>query len=130
MVDLGSAAGVEDATGVEHEVAVGINGDRNNGDADGGGELLLVIDGDVSEARELKDTLAILNLACLVLSNIGVIGLSLHEVGLGVIEAVVHPTTIAALVAKAGGAVNKLLLGEGDELASLLEVSTFHGSDG
>jgi hypothetical protein len=48
----------------------------------------------------------------------------------GIFETIVHKTTIATLVALGLGAVNELLLGKGDEVASLDLPSTLHRTGG
>ncbi len=58
--------------------------------------------------------------------GLGVKTAVLDDVG----EGIVHQTTVAALVALLGRAVNKVLLAEGDELASGLEVGTLNGAGG
>ena len=45
-------------------------------------------------------------------------------------EAEVHEASVAAVVALLSGAVDELLLGKGDEIASLLEVSALGGTSG
>jgi hypothetical protein len=47
-----------------------------------------------------------------------------------IFETIVHETTVATLVALGLGAVNKLLLGEGDEVSGLDLPGTLHGAGG
>ncbi len=58
--------------------------------------------------------------------SLGVKTASLDDIG----ESVVHQTAVAALVALGGRAVDQVLLGERDELAGGLEVSTLDGAGG
>merc|ERR1711998_365141 len=51
------------------------------------------------------------------LASVGVGGLEGVALGLDVLEAIVHEATIAALVAVGAGAIDELLLREGDKLA-------------
>jgi len=60
--------------------------------------------------------------------NIWVVTLGLEWVSLGVREGSVHHTSVTSKVQP--GAVDELLLGEGDKVSGLDEVSTFHGTSG
>jgi len=62
--------------------------------------------------------------------SVAVVTLEVHHVGFGIFEGIFHQTTLATVVTVGLGAVHKLLLREALEVAGLLEISTFHGSDG
>jgi len=47
-----------------------------------------------------------------------------------VLESLIHETTVASLVSFGGGAVDEVLLGEGDEVLGGQEVGTFSGTSG
>jgi len=82
-----------------------------------------VIRGDISVAGSTYNTLAVNSMALVVDSLVGVVTFSLKLVLLSVVEGQVHGATIAAAIL--GGAVHKLLFGEGDKLLSLNPVGTF-----
>merc|ERR1719183_91626 len=83
--------------------------------------------GDILETGDLNSatsSLGFVTLSGLTLSRgVGISSLSDHGVLLSIGESVVHETPIAAVVLS--GALNKLFLREGNELASSDEVSTF-----
>ena len=129
VIEAGSAEVLDNTTKVELESKRGtIDGNRNWSFSKSSGEGLWVLWGDILVAREhVNGTLGI---ARSISTLIWVVRLSVHHVSLGVIEGVVHETTIAALVALLLGAVNELLLRERWELTVLLEVGTLHGTGG
>ena len=135
VVKLGSAGGTSDnTTGVALEGhSVGLDGDRDglfgNGGLEGSTRL---IGGDIVESSDGNGTAFFHGLIASSGSassrgvRIGV--LSDHGGLLGILESVVHQTTIATRVD--GGALDELLLREGDEVASGNLMSTLHGSSG
>ena len=135
VVELGSAGGTSDnTTGVALEGhSVGLDGDRDgllgNGGLEGstrsvGGDIVVASDGNGTAL--LHGSIASSGSASSRGVRIGV--LSDHGGLLGILESVVHQTTIAARVD--GGALDELLLREGDEVSSGNLMSTLHGTSG
>ncbi len=135
VVGSGTAlGGVKDTTSVVLPGAlVGLNGDREGlgcegglhlGDVIGGNEAVL---GDLDGGGARLVVLASAGGSCLA-TLVGVDALELSLVGLPVLECLVLPSTVAAVVG--GGAVNELLLGEGEELAGVDLVDTLEGTGG
>ena len=135
VVKLGSAGGTsDDTTGVALEGhSVGLDGNRDgllgNGGLEGssgsvGGDI--VVGGDGNLTTGFHGLVAGSGNARSGGVRIG--GLLNQGGGLGILESVVHQTTIAARVD--GGALDELFLGEGDKVASGNEVSTLQRSGG
>jgi len=92
-------------------------------------ELVHVLRLNISESSGLNLGLGMGSVsASSVLSSVGVITFKLGKVRFEVFEAEVHETTTASVSSFA--AVHKLLLREGDELATLQEVGAFHRTSG
>lgn len=108
MVKVGGAV-LEDTSGVERPVG-GVDGDGDRLSTEGGGELTAVSGGDVVEGGNVVS--ATVELAGLVTAGIRVFGGGGDAVLDDVLEGVVHPTTVASLVAEAARAVDQLLLGK------------------
>ena len=135
VVELGTAGGAsDDTTGVALEGhSVGLDGNRDgllgNGSLEGGTGS---IGGNVSEVLDSDGATGLHGLVAGTGSTsargVRVGGLLNHRGGLGVLEGVVHKTTIAAVVLL--GALNELLLGERNKLAGGEEVSTLEGTGG
>ena len=133
VVEVGTALlGVEDTTGVHLEDGlVGLDGDGDWLLGDGG---LQSGDGsgwDVLVGSNTNLTLGGIELAgtgLTVSGGVWVGGLELLEVGLEVGEGVGLPSTIASIGGLVAG--DDLLLGEGEELAGLEEVSTLNSAGG
>lgn len=146
---LGRAEGLVVDTGlVELEgVVAGIDGDGDGADGGNGGlEGSLGSGGDINELGQSATGVGSVVVAGAITSSVGVLSivrdafyknkntyrslgvktLVLDDVG----ESVVHQTSVASLVALAGGAVDEVLLGEGDELAGGLEVGALEGASG
>jgi len=129
VIEAGSAEVLDNTTEVELESKRStIDGNGDWSLSKSGGEGLWVLWGDILVAREhVNGTLCT---ARSISTLIWVVGLNVHLVSFGVVESVVHETTIATLVALLLGAVNELLLRERWELAVLHEVGTLHGAGG
>ena len=130
VIKLGSARlGVEDSGLVELEDgSVGLDGDGNWLSSDGGLELR---DGSGSNVGVLGNTNLTLGgrvLAGSISSSVWIVRLELLSVGLGVVESVGLPSTIASI--GGGIAVNELLLSEGEEGSRLDEVVSLNGGGG
>jgi len=135
VVESGTAGGAgDDTTSVALEGhSVGLNGDRDGLDGNGGLEGTTgSVGGDIVEALDGDSATSLHGLVTGAGSTssggvrIGV--LSNHGGGLGVLESVVHQTTVATGVD--GRALDELLLREGDDLSGGLVVGTLHGTDG
>jgi len=133
VVKRGTAGGaVEDTTGVHLEdVLVGLDGDGDGGLVNGSLELGDGVSGNVGVAGNLDLLEGLVGLAGTSLAGaggVGVVRLELLSVGLEVVEGVALPATVATV----GGLVarDNLLLREGEEGASLEEVSTLDGAGG
>jgi len=133
MVKLHAAGRIrEDTTAVELEaLLVGLNGNGDRTNVDGGLQSSLRARSDIDEGRDG--------------SSHGHVGLARVRAGSGirilvlrgdtvvrddVLECLIHQTAVATLVALCSRAVNKLLLRERDEVASLDSVSTLDGAGG
>lgn len=110
----------------------GIDGNGDGANVGNGGlESGLRASSHIGELAEGAAGAGSVVLAGAVAGGVGVRRLGVETaVGDDVLEGVVHQTTVAALVALLGGAVNKVLLGERNELASGLEVGTLEGAGG
>ena len=133
MVEVGAASGgVEDAGLVKLEgELVGLDGDGDGLLGDGGLELGDGVGGDVRVVVNevlLEGGVGLAGAGDAGAGSVRVVGLELVGGGLEVLEGGVLPATVAT----EGGVVARddLLLGHGDELAGLDEVSTLEGSDG
>ncbi len=134
MVELSTAAlrvKVHAALVKLEAVVRGVDGDRNG--ADGGAEREqrgLVISGHVVEvhqrgAHRRRVEVALASDGLVRVRSLGI------DTGLNdVLEGVVHQTAVAALIALGSGAINQILLGERNQLASGLEVSTLGRAGG
>jgi hypothetical protein len=130
VVEIGSALGaVENTPGIELEhPGIGLDGDGDGSPADRLLEMVLVVgrhidtvvDGDRGGTFD----------ACPVLGGIGNILLGTHPGVDGVLKSGIHEPAITPVVSVVGGAPNKLLLGETDELTRLGEPSALHGPGG
>lgn len=133
VVEVGTARGIiEDTRGVHLEDhSVGLDGDGGGGLGDGSLKLVLRVGGDVGVGGNLDLLLGGDGLAGTGDTRAGgvrVVRLELLRVLLKVVEGVGLPATVATI----GGLVarDNLLLGEGEELAGLEEVSTLDGAGG
>jgi len=133
VVELGTAKGGEGSglVGLEGTL-VGFNCDGDWSSGDGSGEGILIGLLDVSEAGDGGcDGLLLLLVACLVLLNVWVVGFGVNALVVdNVLETVVHQTTLARVVTFLGGAIHKLLFGEGGKLAGGDLNSTLGGTGG
>ena len=125
----GGGAGRGDDSALVGEEGVGVNGDGDDGVSSGGLEVAGAVGGHVVERGNLGDSLTLLVGTGLVSGLVGVVGLGLDVVDLHVLEAVVHPTSVASVVSERGGAVDQLLLGEAGESVSGDLVGSLSGSD-
>lgn len=119
--------------GVELEV-VGLNGHRDGLLGESEGKLLLAVGGDIGVASDDGDVLVLLvSRAAEEEAAAGEVLVVILRVDTAVGgdpgEGIVHQAAVAALVLS-GVAVQKLLLGEGDELAGLEEVQALNGAGG
>lgn len=108
----------------------GIDGNGNR--ANGGhslGQLLLITLGNVNESAVGGSDGALVEVAGIVKSliGIGLLGVDAAVI-LDVPESVVHETAVAAVVAVLGGAIDQVLLGEGDQHAGLAVVLSLKGT--
>jgi len=129
VVEVLSTQSLDDSTEVELEVH-GVNGDGDWSVLEGGHQLLGVLLWDVSEASDLKETLALRVGTVSVSSSVWIVSFGLNLGLLEVLEGIVHKTSLAPLVSEGSRAVNELLLGERNELSSGDEVGTLHRSGG
>ena len=132
MVEAGAAQlGVEDTTRVELEdESVSFNGNGDGAGSNGNLELVGVVLNNIGEAGGLDGgDLGSLVVASLINSDVGVFSLSHHAKVSGILEALVHPATVATLVAVAAGAIDKLLLRQVKEVSTLDLPSAFHSDD-
>lgn len=129
MVKRGSAEVLHDTTEVELPGKTSsIDGDGNWTLGESLSESLWRRWSNVHEALDLGNTTLFVALS--VSAGVWVGRLELDLVGLNVFESIVHKTSIATLVAKGAGAVNKLLLGEGLEVLVGHEVGSLQGTGG
>jgi len=130
VIERGTAVKAHDSTKVELEQwASSINGNGNWSLGNSCGEGLWVIEGNISVSSNLNSTCGFLG-TFTVSSFVWVFSLGFNSDSLGVLESIIHESTLATSILVLFGAVNKLLLGEGDEVLVLEEVGTFHGSSG
>lgn len=132
VVKVGTAGGGVEDTGLVHleDELVGLNGDGSWLEGDGGLEGRDGVGLDVGVARDLDLLEGLVRGAGAGgagARGVWVVRVQFIGVGLQVVEGRVLPTAIAA----EGGLVagDDLLLGEGDELTGLEEVSTLNGGD-
>lgn len=117
----------EDTRAVQLPV-VGIDGDGDGLLDDSGGQLVNVTLGDIGEATDLEGATS--SGAGSVNSGVGIRVFGGDTVGLDIGETVIHQSTVAALVALRGGAIDQLLLGEGLQSLAGQEGQTFQRSSG
>mmetsp|Transcript_26780 Transcript_26780/g.31451 ORF Transcript_26780/g.31451 Transcript_26780/m.31451 type:complete len:265 (-) Transcript_26780:212-1006(-) len=132
VVELGTAIGSDDAAAVPLEdLLVGLDGDRDGALRDGGLQSLRVLGGHIDVASDGNFGLGAVVAAALedAPALVGVVGLGLERVRLSPLEGAVHHATHAAEVAVVG-AIDELLLREGEKLTGGEEVGTFHGASG
>jgi len=135
VVKSGSAGGAgDDTTSVALEGhLVGLDGDRDGLDGNGGLEGSTgSVRGDIVVARDGNITASFHGLVAVsgntMSGGVGIGVLTNHGGLLGILEGVVHQTTVAAGVD--GRALDELLLREGDDVTGGLVVGTLHGTDG
>ena len=134
VVEVGSASSGGHDTGLVglEDVRVGLNGDSERLGGESGLHLCDVVGGHESVAGDINSgggTGVVLAAAGRTVSGgVGVDRLELSIAGLVVLESLVLPATVATVVS--GGALNELLLGEGEEVAGGNLVSTFDGTSG
>jgi len=130
VVEIDSASHrIKDATRVHLEdglVGLDSHGCRLLGD--GSLELINGFGFDVVVVRHIDLSLGGGSLALSVNALVGVVGFEFHAVLLGIEESVRLPSTVATV--RSGITINELLFREGDEVTSLQEMSSFHGSGG
>jgi len=131
VVKRGTAGSTSDDTRlvVLEDRSVGLNGDGNGLLVEGGLELGGGLSGDGGVGFSTNTASVGSSLAGTVSAGVLVVRLVGEVVGLSVLVGVVLPSTVATVVT-VGGAVNELLLGERDELASGNEVSTLKTTSG
>ena len=81
----------------------------------------------VSIVLSVDNSILFLVLALSVSSSVLVFVFFFKRVVIGIVESVIVETTIATVVSETSGAINQLLLREGDKFSSGNSVSTFHG---
>jgi len=130
VVKVGTAGSTGDDTRlvVLEDRSVGLNGDGNGLLVEGGLELGGRLSGDGGVGFSTNTASVGSSLAGTVSAGVPVVRLVGEMVGLSVLVGVVLPATVAT--AASGDAVNELLLGERDELASGNEVSTLKTTSG
>jgi hypothetical protein len=131
VVEAGTTRSTGDDTRlvVLEDGSVGLNGDGNGLLVEGGLELGGGLLGDKG-VRFSTNTASVLTLlAGSISASVSVVRLVSEVVGLSVLVGVFLPATVATVVT-VGSAVNELLLGERDELASGNEVSTLKTTSG
>lgn len=70
-------------------------------------------------------------MASTILGSVGIAGLGVNTLVFDdVLEGIVHQTSSTTIVSLAGGAVDEVLLGEGNQVSFSEEPGTFHGSGG
>jgi hypothetical protein len=134
VVELGAAAIRSDNTTsvmLEHGL-VSLNGHRHGLVVKSSLQRDGIVQSHIVEGLDADDAITYNGLALAeeFLSLVRVLGLRFDECALSVREGIVHESTSAAHISSALVAVDELLLREGDEIASLDLVSTFHGSSG
>jgi len=95
-------------------------------------QIALITLVNVNEARESSGRVGRVVLASSILSSVGIAGFSIDTtVGDDVLHGLGHETSVATLVSFAGGAIHKVLFGEGNHFLSLVEVmASFSRSSG
>jgi len=127
VIKVGSAAGADNSRGVVSEhTLVSFNSDSDRSLGYGTLESRGGFTGDSAVALDRDNTLGRGSFARTILSGVGVGGFGFHGMRFSVLERTALVTTVAAIAI--GVAVNKLLLGERNKLASGLVVGTFHGT--
>ena len=136
VVQLSSAVSSVNTRLVGHDV-FGVDGDRDDSLGDVVLQLLHAVLWNISVSADGGNEVAGGSLARLVDSGVWVGSLSLDtsvvSSGLGsldVLESVVHPSSVATVVAVGGGAVDQLLLGERSQSVSGDGVGGLGGGDG
>lgn len=130
VIERGTTSGVVEDTGSVsgEDASVGLDEDRDGLLGDSGLHGADAVGRDHSVGGSPYTSSSSVVSARAILGRVGVRVLS-HEVVLGsVVEGLLLPSTIASVVG--GVAINKLLLGEGQESAGLDEVASFKGSSG
>jgi len=130
VIEGGTASGGGHNTGGVELVdeLVGLNGDSNGTLVEGGMELGGGLSGDIRVVGDTNSSGVGGVGASAVLTSVSVLSLVGELVSLSVLEGPLLPATIATT--GLGVTVNKLLLGEGDELSSGNSVSTLHSTGG
>ncbi len=128
-VDTTGSTGDDTSLVVLEDRSVGLNGDGNGLLVEGGLELGGGLFGDEGEGFSTNTASIGSSLARTVSAGVLVVRLVGEMVGLSVSVSVFLPATVATEVT-VGGAINELLLGERDELASGNEVSTLKTTSG
>jgi len=131
VVEVGTARSTGDDTRLValEDGSIGLNGDGNGLLVKSRLELGWGVSGHGGEGFGTNTASVGSSLARTVSAGVLVVRLVSERVGLGVVVGVVLPATVATVVT-AGSAVNELLLGERDELASGNEVSTLKTTSG
>jgi hypothetical protein len=106
-----------------------INGNGNWSLRNSFGEGLWVIDSNIIVTGNLNSTGGFLG-TLTISSLVWVFSLGLNSNFLSMHESIVHEATLATLIALLCGAVNELLLREGDKALVFDEVFTFHRASG
>jgi len=121
-----------DSAGVELEGRVGsINGNGGWSQVNLGLEVRLRSGLNVGESSEGSSDVGWVEVAGSILSSVWVAGFSVNSVVADdVLHGLSHESSIASLVSFAGGAVNKVLLRDGDHLVLGQKVASLSGSSG
>jgi len=114
---------------LEHDTS-GIDGNRDGSLVKGSLHGGTRAGGDILVGDNLGDLLGLFGVASSISTSVSIVGLFFETIMHGILESIVHKTTIATLIALGSGAVNKLLLRKGNEVASLDLPSTLHGTGG
>ena len=132
MVNHGSTSGSSNDSRfvLLEDRLIGLDGNRDRSVVEGGLQGIWAVFWDVDVGGGTNDTLGLVVLAIkqACFGSVWVGGLGLEFVIFSVNESEVHVSTTASMVDP--GAVNEVLLGEGDEVTGLDEMGTFHGSGG
>jgi hypothetical protein len=126
VVEGGSASGgVEDSSGVSLEDrGVSLNGDGDGLSGNGGHELSFGVGWNVLVSENVEESLRGVVFAGSLFGGVWVGSLKLGLVGLEVGEGVCLPSTVASV--RGLVAVDDFLLGDGDEVSGLEEMSTLN----
>lgn len=133
VVEAGSGDGGHDSPLVKLPVEVSINSDGDGLLGDSGSEGVLVVSNvGVGDALSSGDGGAAGDASGIGSGGGGVrvVVLSAETIGCNVLEGVVHESSVASHVTVFGVAGDELLLGEGDGVSVLLEVSSLHSTGG